>query len=182
MVGNSYISGLKKLIQATEGDPQLFHAIVNAPFNDRVRSTKLDLGIIVLLLVNKKTKAIDRIALSDTEQAAGAVKMSEKPFRQIRIPLGHPENAIARAIDTGAPQFVSDWKYLFAPDLSARAARFNQAGAGIEFSAVLPLKARSGGALIFSYYQIDRNIGQRHHNFMQAYAYMVDQHLSKPSN
>jgi hypothetical protein len=179
MVGNSsYLIRLQKLLVAAKSDAELFETIVNAPFHNRVRATQLDLGIVVLLLVDKKAKTINRVALSNTEQAVGAVKMSEKPFSDIKIPVDFEANLIARAIATGEPQTVTDWKYLFAPDLSPRAARFNQAGAGIEFSCVCPLEARNGGALIFSYYQVSKNIGPEHYAFMQNYGRLVEERLA----
>lgn len=177
MVG-SYFSQLRQILKGARSDAQLFQAIADAPFHDAVKATQLDLGIVVFLQVNPTSKTIDRVALSNTEAAVGAVRMSEKPFHEIKIPLGHQKNAIARAIATGAPQFVSDWKYLFIPAMDARAARFNQAGAGIEFSVVFPYKARDGGALIFSYFQIDKNICHEHHEFMQNYIALVDTHLA----
>lgn len=168
---------IKKLLSDARNDAELFETIVNAPFHDKVRSTRLDLGIIVLLLTNRNEGTIDRIALSDTEQAAGAVKMSEKPFRDIRIPLDDKDNLIAQAIKSGEVQHVSDWKYLFTPELSPRAARFNQAGAGIEFSCVHPFAARGGGALIFSFFQEHKNIEDGHQRFMRAYTKLVDERL-----
>lgn len=177
MVGNTFLKRLSEIISVADNDAQLFELIVNAPFHDMVKATALDLGVLVFLQVNKKDRTIDRITLSNTESAAGAVRMSEKPFHEIKIPLDHPKNAIARAITTGAPQFVSDWKYLFTPALDTRASRFNQAGAGIEFSAVFPLKARDGGALIFSYFQVNHNICHEHHEFMQTYVDIVTKQL-----
>ncbi len=179
MVGDLYFARIKKMLGAAQTDAEVFEAIVNAPFHDKVRTTRLDLGIIVLLQVNERDQTIDRIALSDTEPAAGAVKMSEKPFKEIRIPLHYPGNMIAKAIDTGEAQRITDWKFLFVPGLSPGAARFNQAGAGIEFSCVLPLKARSGGALIFSFFQDSKNIGPRHEDFMQTYSKLADKTLSR---
>lgn len=179
MVGDTFLKQLDRILRAADSDAALFEAIVNAPFHKPIKAAELDLGIVVLLQVNKSAKTIDRVALSDTEAAIGTVKMSEKPFKEIRIPLGHPENAIAQAIATSAPKFVSDWKYLFIPAMDAEAARFNQAGGGIEFSVVFPLRARDGGALIFSYYQIDKNISQGHHTFMQAYVKLVEKLLAR---
>lgn len=179
MVGDIYLRQINQILRAAGSEAKLFEAIVNAPFHNAVEATGLDLGIVVFLQVNKRQKTIDRLALSDTYAASGAIKMSEKPFHEIKIPLNHPTNAIARAIATGAPQFVSDWQYLFVPAMDANAARFNQAGAGIEFSAVFPLKARDGGALIFSYFQIDKNICQKHHEFMQSYAALADALLAQ---
>jgi hypothetical protein len=178
MVGNIFLKQLSDILSVAKTDAQLFEFIVNAPFHDVVKATELDLGIVVFLQVNKQTNTIDRVALSDTEAATGAVRMSEKPFHEIKIPLNHPKNAIAHAISTGAPQFVGDWKYLFIPAMDTHAARFNQAGAGIEFSAVFPLKARDGGALIFSYFQVNHNIRYEHHEFMQNYVSIVERHLS----
>lgn len=179
MVGEIYFTRIKKLLGAAKTDTEVFEAIVNAPFHDKIRATHLDLGIIVLLQVNGRDRTIDRIALSDTEPAAGAVQMSEKPFKEIRIPLHYDGNLIAKAIDSSDVQCVTDWKFLFAPALSPRAARFNQAGAGIEYSCVYPLKARGGGAIIFSFFQESKNIGPEHRSFMGTYASLADATLAR---
>ncbi|HEY5805822.1 MAG TPA: hypothetical protein VIS56_00365 [Candidatus Saccharimonadales bacterium] len=179
MAGDTYLNQIEKLLRSAKSDAQLFEAIVNAPFHDMVRTTQLDLGIVVLLLVNSPARTIERVALSDTEQAAGAVRMSEKPFKKIKIPVNHEGNLIAKAIKSGETQCITDWQYLFVPALSPSAARLNQAGAGIEFSCVHPLKARDGGALIFSFFQEGKNITAKHHAFMDTYADIVNQHLSK---
>ena len=182
MVGDNYFRQLDRLLSSAKNDAQLLDLIVNSPFRSRIRATRMDLGIVVLLLVNKKDGTIDRVALSDTELAAGAVRMSEKPFKEIKIPLGHPENSISKAIDSGQPQYVTDWKDIFVPTLSPRAARFNQAGSGIEFSCVYPLKAHDGGALIFSYYQEGKNIKDVHHEFIERYSQMADKYLKTASD
>ncbi|HSX29427.1 MAG TPA: hypothetical protein VLE73_02610 [Candidatus Saccharimonadales bacterium] len=174
----TYLRSLKTLLQIPKNDKALFQAIVNAPFHDIVQATRYDLGIVVLLLVNKKAGTIDRIALSKTPQAEGAVKMSEKPFHTIKIPVGHAGNIIAETIAANKPRQTDDWQYLFAPAMSVQAAHFNQAGAGIECSYVYPLTgARSGGALIFSYYQPVDNIHEPHKHFMQHYCDLVVQAL-----
>lgn len=169
-----YFEQLKKILDGAKNDPQLFRAIVNAPFHDRRRSTLMGLGIVVLLLVDREKKVIRRVALSDTEPAQGAVDYSVKPFKDIVIPLGFTRNFIAAAIKSGQYQQTSDWQYLFAPDLSADEARLNQAGAGIGCSFVYPLKdARDGGALIFSYYLMLDKIQHQHRDFMYRYAKLV---------
>lgn len=165
---------LQKLLTDTATDAELFTAVVNAPFEDKLAAVGLGLGIVVLLLVDAAGGTIDRIALADTEFAKGAVQMSMKPFHHIKIPLGHPENIIAKAIAANEPQLTSDWKYLFTPELSPKAARFNQAGAGIGCSVVYPLPgAREGGALIFSYFCPSSDITAKHHDFMRMYSDLV---------
>jgi hypothetical protein len=173
-----YYSQLKEILESAKGDHDLFETIVNAPFSDRRRAGLLGLGIVVLLLVNKKTRTIDRVALSDTDLAKGAVRMSVKPFHDIKIPLNYKGNFIAEAIRSERYQQTGDWQYLFAPELSAEEARLNQAGAGIACSYVYPLiDARSGGALIFSYYLHLDKIEPEHHDFMRNYAKIVSRKL-----
>jgi hypothetical protein len=166
-------------LQKNINGKQLYKDIVNLPFVDKINMVKIDLGIIVLLLVNKETNTIDRVALSRTDIANLTLQVTTKPFKKIKIPLGHRINAIARAIETNTLQQVSDWHYLFVPELSAKAARLNQSNAGIECSFVMPLMALDGGALIFSFFQPPDHIGDEHIKFIKSYALLVEKILSK---
>lgn len=155
-------------------DKELFRRIVNTPFRElKVETAFLFLGIIVLLMVNKKTGEIDRVALSNTELAKLTTDVSVIPFEEIKIPLGHHENVIAQAIEKNEMQDTTDWKYLFEPGMSAEHARINQANAGIAYSAAYPIKARDGAAMIFSYYQYEGAIGKAQHEFMRKYTEIV---------
>ena len=120
---------------------------------------------------------IDRVALSDTEPAKGAVNISTLPFKKIKIPLNDSNNAIAQAITTKQPQTVADWKFLFTPAMDEVSARHNQSGAGIGTSLVYPLIAGRSrlGAMIFSLYQPPSNLRRRHFDFAEAYAAVVSQ-------
>src|SRR5690606_24522075 len=149
------------------------------PFKEKLLVTDLDLGIVVFLLVNKKAQTIDRIALSNTALAKEAVKVSAKPFREISIPLYEEDNVIAAAIKTGEPQITDDWQYLFTPVLSADEARRNQLSASIECSMIVPIKARDGAAMIFSFYQPIANITDDHRKFARDYAKLVQKYLKK---
>lgn len=164
---------IQKQLASSKNDHELFNTVVNAPFQYKVETAFLFLGIIVLLLVNKETGTIDRIALSDTELAKNTTEVSVVPFKEIKINVDHPENIIAQAIQTGEPRDTTDWKYLFMPALTSEQARINQASAGIAYSAVYPLKARDGGALIFSYFQYQQQIGEDQRDFMRNYADIV---------
>jgi hypothetical protein len=176
---NLYLEELNKSLDSGDDDKKLFKSVVNAPFKDRRHSALLGLGIVVLLLVNKKARTIDRIALSDTELAQGAVEVSVKRFREIKIPLNYKGNFIAEAVRSGRYQQTSDWQYLFIPALKPEEARLNQAGAGIGCSFVYPLKnTRDGGAMIFSYFIPLNKIEPLHRDFMYRYSKLVSQVLS----
>ncbi len=170
---DEYYQTLKEKLASIKNDKQLFKAIVNSPFEGKHNVMPLGLGIVVLLLVNKQEDMLERIALSETEPAKGAVNFSVKPFEEIKIPLNHPENILIKAIQTNKPQKTDDWQYLFTPELTPEEARFNQAGAGIGSSVVYPLNARERGALIFSYYLPLSDITARHHRFMKKYAKFI---------
>ena len=152
---------------------QLYQALVNAPFNDRLLTATVDLGIIVLLLVDTSTNMLDRIALSDTEHAHNAVRVSARPFHEIHIPMDTKNNVLVNVIKDDAPQVVSDWQYLFTPILSPVDARKNQSAASIECSLVWPIRVCDGGALIFSFYQPPAYISDEHKIFAKKYAAIV---------
>jgi hypothetical protein len=173
-----YYALLRELLNSTRSDKELFETIVNGPFTDRRRSALLGLGILSLLLVDKKTKTIRRVAVSDTDFARGAARMASKPYKDIQIPLGYKGNFVAEAVRSERYQQTSDWRYLFAPDISPEEARLNQASAGIACSFIYPLGyARAGGALVFSYYLPVDKIERDHRDFMRTYSKMVTNSL-----
>lgn len=159
---------------------QTYAEIVNLPFTcNKLTALRLGLGIIVLLLVNDKKGTIDRIALSKTDFAQHALDMSQKRFEDIKIPLKHSRNIISKAISNNKPYSTTDWELLFTPDMPAQAARFNQAAAGIECSFVYPLTHKQGGALIFSYFLPNSNIGASQQTLMETYSKLVTKRLSE---
>lgn len=173
-----YFAYVQTLLLKTGTDEQLFEAIVNAPFCDKLHTTSIDLGMIVFVLANRQTQQIERVAYSKTQPAIDAVKASPKEFLKIKLPLNDKENITAKAIRNGKYYKTSDWQYLLSPALSPEAARFNQAEAGMGCSFVYPLKgAREGGALIFSFYQNIDMIGKKHLSFMKRYSDFVASRL-----
>lgn len=175
-------SAYEDALQQAKSRDELYSAIVNTPFADKAYTTSLGLGIIVLLLANKKTKTLDRIALSNTELAEGAVKMSAKPFHEIKIPLDASNNILIQAMGSKEPKATDDWQFLFTPVLTAQEARFNQFGAGIEYSVVYPLLPPNGkasiGAMIFSYFEHNSTLSADHHMFMESFAGLAAKYLS----
>lgn len=174
---------LKETLQSAQNDKQRQQLIVNAPFDFKVACAMLFLGIIVLLEVDEDGVHINRIALSNTELAQNTTEVSYVPFNEIKIPLFHPENIISTAIRTGQPQDTTDWKFLFEPALTPEQARLNQASGGIAYSAVYPLgNAKRGGALIFSYFQYEQNIGSLQKEFMSRYSELVNNILGSKTS
>lgn len=174
---------LRSILELANNLADLKQAIVNAPFQFKMETAFLFLGIIVLLLVDKEEGTINRVALSKTELAENTKNVSVKKFEEIKIPLGHQENIIAKAIETGQPQETTNWKDLFTPALSEEQAKLNQASGGIAFSAVYPLKGfPDGGAMIFSYYQYGSEIGQPQKRFMEEYSRIVSDVSAKRIN
>jgi hypothetical protein len=171
-----YLDELDKLLSKPVKQRDFFQSIVDAPFHNRVMTGRLGLGITVLLLVNKKGKTIDRVALARTDLAEGTVAMSVKPFKEIKIPLGDRNNYISIAIRRQHHMVTSDWQYLFVPALTPQEARLNQSGGGIACSAIYPLQAGQG-AMIFSYYEPIDRIDESHHFFMREYARLVSERL-----
>ena len=168
---------LEAALKSARDDDHLFGAIVNSPFTEPVPAAFIFLGIVVLLQVDKRTKTINRVALSETEMARQTTEVSAVPFNEIKIPCEHYENIIAHTIVSGEPSDTTDWKFLFEPAMSPEQARINQANAGIAYSAVYPLPARDGGAMIFSYYQYQHEIGIKQVEFMTRYAGLVNDAL-----
>ena len=175
-------SNTEQLLRATKSKQELYTEIVDGPFKEQLFVTSLGLGIVVLLLVNDKSGTLDRIALSSNDLAAGAIKMSAKPFHEIKIPLTYKKNILIKAIHTGKHQQTENWANMFSPELTAQEARFNQSGAGIDCSVVYPLHgndSRPTGAMIFSYFEPLDHITKEHLDFMQSYANIASKALTK---
>ncbi len=175
---NTYLATLKELLSTAEDQHELYDLIVNAPFHDKKRTTLMGLGIVVLLLVNKKENTVDRVALSKTAPAQGTLQISMVPFKEIKIPADFTDNYIVQAIQSGEPRVTSDWQFLFNPALTSEEARFNQAGGGIAGSHVYPIPGcKDGGAIIFSYYQFLDQLNESQNDFMKRYCEIVGKAL-----
>ncbi len=177
LFSNDDLNRLRSDLGSAQNMAELNQRIVDGPFTSKMLATTLDLGIVVFLQVDGAKKTIQRIALSNTEQAKGARSVSAIPFHDIVIPLDDEENIIATAITTGKYTLTEDWQYLFTPALTPDEARRNQAAASIECSIAWPLSSGDGGALIFSFFQPPEFISDEHLEFIQAYAQLVDEVL-----
>jgi hypothetical protein len=179
VVGESYILELKRILEAAKSETQLYESIVNAPFYNKRVTTMMGLGFLSFVLINRTTKTIDRIAISKTDLAQGALDITVKPFRDLKVPIGYKGNAVAEAIRSGRYQQTNDWDYLLKPSLKPEEARLNQAAAGIASSYVYPLTgAKNPGAIIFQYFITLDKIESVHREFMFRYTKLVSQALS----
>jgi len=174
---DDYFEELADKLASSKDDADLFGTIVNAPFDDPSVTTGLGLGFLSLVLVNPKTATIDRIAISKTETAQGAIDVTVKRFEDLKVPVGHRANLVNKVISSGKSQRTTDWNDLLTPVLKPEEARLNQAGAGISTSYIYPLKARSGGAIIFQFYVEPSQIGPDQTHFMKRYSRLVSEAL-----
>jgi hypothetical protein len=172
-------SQLEKTFDSAQDFKELQRLIVNAPFDQKLATASLFLAFIVLLVVNKKTGLIERVALSDTELAHNTTEVSFKAFEDIKIPVDYTENIIVQAINHHEPRDTTDWYYTFTPALTGQQARINQASGGISYTAIYPLDIPPKGAISFSYYQYPENIGKAQHNFMKQYAQLVSKAVTR---
>lgn len=178
VVGDTYLSELKRLLETAKTDTQLYEAIVNAPFHDKRTTTMLGLGFLSFVLVNKRTRTIDRISITKNELSQGAIDITIKPFHDLKVPVSYKGNCVSEAIRSGRYQQTNDWNYLLTPVLKPEEARLNQAGAGIASSYVYPLTgSREAGAIIFQYFITLDKIENTHREFMFRYTKLVSRAL-----
>lgn len=161
----------------------LTRVIVDAPFMYKSDMVLMGIGIVVLLIGNRKDKTLHRVSICNTDLANQTLTISLKKFEDIRIPFSCKENILIQAIDSHEPKMTNDWKYLFIPELSPEQARLNQAGGGIACSFAYPLYfGDDTGAMIFSYFKEPLEIGADERSFMREYAAIVSKRLAEEQN
>lgn len=179
-VDDSYYEELQVILNDVNNDEKFYQNIVDAPFHNKFYSTLLGLGFLAYLKENEQSGTLDRISISDTYSAQGAIKMTDKAFHDMKVPLSHKTNIVITAIETGRFQQTSDWHLLTDPAVTAEDSRFNQAAAGISSSVVYPLPSTTPkGAIIFQYYLNMPEVVEMHHNFMLRYCNMVSSAINK---
>jgi hypothetical protein len=166
----AYFEELRGKLAATAKGAKKYLVIANAPFSNKLITAKLGLGLVAIVMLDKATKKVNGMAISDTESELGAIKMTSERFEDMSIPLHDPENLVAKAIRNGHHQETNDWYYMFVPEFSPDQARFVQAGLGIASSVIYPVNGgKHGGAIVFSYFKPLKDIGKDQHSFMRSY-------------
>lgn len=82
------LAGAEKEFESCKNDSELFKKIVNYPFTFKLELTNLSLGIIELVLVNKKDNTVNRIAITNNDLTQWAKRISatypgDLKYRQI---------------------------------------------------------------------------------------------------
>ncbi len=152
--GNSYIKALwklQKIMLSTLDFQELAKNSVNGILTE-LGYLNLGYKIIVLALINEQTGTLDRIAISETEEARKALQITPVPFHEITIPLTEDKNVSIAAIKTGQMQITDNWYNLLRPVYKPEEAVKVQEIVGIKVSVVYPLisQGKPIGVLIFS--------------------------------
>jgi len=113
---------------------------------------KLGYQIIVLTLLNKKKKTVERVSISKTKAAATALEETPIPFKEIVIPLKEKENLLVKAVKNKKIYFTHDLSDVLYPEANRRVWRKIQKACNIKTSMIYPIvvRGKSIGAMIFS--------------------------------
>lgn len=171
---------LRQLLKAakSKGDSQLFQAVVDTPFKQKAEAAFLFLGFISFFLA-KPDREVRLAAVSDTEQYHLSVNGYDFKAEDFRLSLDDDaQNDIVLAINTGQPQTTTDWQSVSRQVADKEQVSLNQASGGIAFSATYPLSNPSGGALMYSFFQYEENIGPPQTGFMEKYSRLVSQFIT----
>lgn len=155
-----------------------FNSVVEAVVNGLLDELGyLDLGykIIVLTLVNDDKKVLERVSLSQTDEAARALAASAVPFHDIEIPLSASNNLLIKTINQKRPHVTTYWPELFVPVLSDEEALRNQKAAGINTSLTYPVVVRGVviGVLIFSMTKKETEVSEEERDLLNGFTDIV---------
>ncbi len=170
---------LERKLRSAKSKPELFRAVANLPFEYKLETALLFLGLISFFIADKEAGEVKLAAVSDTEYYRAAVENYNFDPKNYRISLDDPANSIAKTIKTSKPQKTNDWANLRRPGVPSKYPRANQANSGIANNAVYPLDIPGGGALLYSYYQYGEDMGKPQEEFMSKYAALVSKALKR---
>ncbi len=125
--------------------------VVNQILNE-LGYLQLGYRIIVLALLNEGEGVLERVAISSTEEAQKAIKLSPVPFKDIRIPIYETENLGIKAMREKSIYKTRNWYDILQPVYSQEQAAIVQQAVGIKSSMIYPISFRGKpiGVLIFS--------------------------------
>lgn len=154
---------------------QIYEAAVNLPFDQKVGVVMLFLGFISLYVYDPEAGTIRLVANTPTEQYQLAVEnYNFRPESYVLKIKEDASNTIVQAVVRRAPMSTADWGTLSRFNVPPRIAQLNQANSGIAYSAVYPLTgSKFQGAVMYNFYQVPEQIGDRQKDFMERYSDMI---------
>lgn len=147
-----------------------------------VESTLSELGylnlgyrVIVLALVDKKTKKLKRISYSRTKEGIEAIGSLSVPFLEIEIPLSEENNLCVKAMKNKQPYVTHSVADVFYPTLKKEEIFPIQNSLGIKTTMVYPVFSRgeSIGVLIFSLIKEENEISQEEKDLIAGFTDVV---------
>jgi signal transduction histidine kinase len=136
---------------------------------------ELGYKIIVLTLVDEEKGVLERVSLSQTDEAAKALAASAVAFHDIEIPLTTPDNILIKTIDEKEPQVTGYWPKMFYPVLNDEQALANQKAAGIKTSLTYPVVVGEKviGVLIFSMTKEENEVSEDEKSLISGFTDIV---------
>jgi GAF domain-containing protein len=142
---------LEKLILSTLEYDELIRKIVDGMLYE-LGYLKLGYKIVVLSLVNTANSTLDRVAISQTEEAKRALQLTPVPFKKIIIPLNHSENLLTKVAQTRKYDTSSKMFDVLTPVMTVDESNSLQQNLGITSIIAFPLISQDKvvGVLSFS--------------------------------
>jgi signal transduction histidine kinase len=165
---------LQNVILNTLDFNQVVKNSVNSVFNEL---GYLDLGyrIVVLSLINEQEETLERIAISQTEDAKKALLATRVPFSKIIIPLNEADNLCVKAISTKSVYATTYWYDILRPVSNEADAAILQRKVGIKTSMIYPVFAngRAIGSIIFSMVKKYEEVTDREKELLAGFVDLV---------
>ena len=136
---------------------------------------KLGYRIIVLGLINEPKQVMERISISQTEEAVKAVSGLPFPFSQADIPLSAKENYCVKVTEIKSPLVTHYWPDILSPPLTEQEAVMLQKQVGIKTSMVYPLivQNKSIGMMIFSMVKHEKDVSNQEKDLLLRFTDIV---------
>jgi len=131
--------------------------------------------IIVLALANKQKGILERISLSQTEEAAKALAMTDIRFKEMNIPFEETENHMIKTLNTMKPHIISDWHQILRPVVTAHKAQIMQDAAGIKASMLYPIvvKEEAIGVVVFSMTRSEKEVSEDEIDLIKGFCEII---------
>ncbi|MCL4367090.1 GAF domain-containing sensor histidine kinase [Patescibacteria group bacterium] len=168
------LSRLQKVVLNTLDFHQVVETSVNSVLTE-LGYLKLGYRIVVLALVNEENETLDRIAISQTDEARKALMVSPVPFKDIIIPLIDTNNLLIKSLQTRTVYSTNDWYQILRPTYKPEDATRVQKAVGIKTSMIYPVvtQGKSIGVIIFSMIKDYRDVSEEEKDVLSGFTDLV---------